>query len=98
MVETIAMIRTADRKESAVHPNEVENMKACGWIVLKAGELENEGSEPSPSDVLALFDDTGVHFKTAQAAAKKLLGDDSPDTKDGLVEALKAMGNNENGR
>jgi hypothetical protein len=55
---------------------------------LKAGSAAKTVSDaPTATDVLALADGNFMAFK---AAAKKVLGDDLPKTKDEIVEALKA--------
>lgn len=45
----------------------------------------------SAAEILAMLEDSSVHYSTAQAEAKKLLGDDNtPAKKVELIEALKA--------
>lgn len=43
------------------------------------------------AEVIAMGNDSNVHFKTFQAAAKEVLGEDCPDTKAEILEALEAM-------
>ncbi|NLS03614.1 hypothetical protein HGP14_09610 [Rhizobium sp. P32RR-XVIII] len=45
----------------------------------------------TPAEVLAMATDTDVHFKTFQAEARKLLGENTPATKDEIVAALEAL-------
>ncbi len=45
----------------------------------------------TPAEVLAMATDTGVHFKTFQAEARKVLGENAPSTKDDIIAALTAL-------
>lgn len=66
-------------------------------VQLKAKIVElQEAAEASPqlksaAEVLAMATAPGVHFKTFEAEAKKLLGDKTPSGKDEIVKALEEL-------
>lgn len=60
-------------------------------LTPKTEEAAPAGDEPKTVlEVLEMANAEGVHFKTFEAEAKKLLGDATPSAKAEIVEALKA--------
>lgn len=53
-------------------------------------DLRTETSTKAASLVLAMFEDPNVHFQTAKAEARKILGEATPETKDEIIAALQA--------
>jgi hypothetical protein len=64
-------------------------------VSVKAEEKtkdEGKGALPkTAAEVLAMATAEGVHFKTFEAEAKKLLGDKTPSGKDEIVKALEEL-------
>ena len=53
---------------------------------------DGKGAQPkTASEVLAMATAEGVHFKTFEAEAKKLLGDKTPSGKDEIVKSLEEL-------
>lgn len=48
-------------------------------------------AKPAVADVLTMANADGVHFKTFEAEAKKLLGDKTPGTKAEIIAALEEL-------
>lgn len=63
-------------------------------VTLKADDKPKEPPADQPktaAEVLAMATTQGVHFKTFEAEAKKLLGDKTPSGKDEIVKALEEL-------
>lgn len=59
-IQTVRMVRTEDGKTGDIHPEEVENMRAFGWIV----------DEAVPADAkIELGTDSGDQFSDEQLRA-----------------------------
>jgi hypothetical protein len=58
------------------------------------GKAKEDGKgtlSKTAAEVLAMATTEGVHFKTFEAEAKKLLGDKTPSGKDEIVKALEEL-------
>lgn len=72
-------------------PAEALVARGTGWFAIE--EVEPPAPKPedtamSPSDLLAKVDE--LHFQTFKAEARKILGDETPETKGEIVAALQA--------
>lgn len=80
--------QTVDVELSAA---ELKVAKATGWFTIEEVEPPAPKSEDmalSPAYLLAKVDE--LHFQTFKAEARKILGDETPETKDAIVAALQA--------
>lgn len=62
-----------------------------GVKVTTKGDEKPKDQPKTAADVLAMATAEGVHFKTFEAEAKKLLGDKTPSGKDEIVKALEEL-------
>lgn len=63
-------------------------------VTAKTEKAKDEKPADQPktaAEVLAMATAQGVHFKTFEAEAKKLLGDKTPSGKDEIVKALEEL-------
>lgn len=72
--------------------------KADAWAAWEASQgiaaeppKVDAGTQYRAADVLQMADNPDVRFMTFKAAAREVLGDDTPSTKAEIVEALKAL-------
>jgi hypothetical protein len=79
--------QTVDVELSAA---ELKVAQATGWFSIEEIEppAKPEDTALSPADLLAKVDE--LHFQTFKAEARKILGDETPDTKEAIVTALQA--------
>jgi len=80
--------QTVDVELSAA---ELKIAKGTNWFTIE--EVEPPAEKPAdtalgPAELLAKADE--LHFQTFKAEARKILGDETPDTKEAIVTALQA--------
>lgn len=72
-------------------PAEALVARGTGWFAIEEVEEptpKQDGTALTPAELLVKVDE--FHFQTFKAEARKILGDETPETKDAIIAALQA--------